>query len=183
MNGIILKDLYNIKNYTKNVIIILLILSTLLLQSNAMIMSKWDRYCLITPLSRKQIVLSKFLVMGIFSLAGIIISTILGLIVGFATNKFSNINDVFNVLIIFIFSTIFSFCLGSVNITFIYKMGVEKSRMYINIILISLLALFIFIIPQLGLNLFGCLAMVCSIIFIFVLFKICCKLYSNYEIS
>ena len=74
MNGIILKDLYNIKNYTKNVIIILLILSTLLLQSNAMIiyryilysgfvfsklisttfaldeMSKWDRYCLITPL-------------------------------------------------------------------------------------------------------------------------------------
>ena len=146
-------------------------------------MSKWDRYCLITPLSRKQIVLSKFLVMGIFSLAGIIISTILGLIVGFATNKFSNINDVFNVLIIFIFSTIFSFCLGSVNITFIYKMGVEKSRMYINIILISLLALFIFIIPQLGLNLFGCLAMVCSIIFIFVLFKICCKLYSNYEIS
>ena len=204
MKGLILKDLYNIKNYVRTIFFILLIMSVLVIKDNMisflyifyssficvkLISSTfsldeycgWNKYCLITPVSRKQIVLSKFITMGIFSLSGLILSTFIEIIIKVSFYKIS-IDSIINIIVLFIVSFLASLFFGSIVILFTYKMGTEKSRLYVNFIFFIILAIFAIFISMIGLNIMSLIIIISLIILTYILFNICCKVYNKLEI-
>ena len=94
MKSLILKDLYNIGHNMKSMLLVLVILAVGLISSagtesyvvasgvicGTMVittfsfdnMSKWPRYAMIMPVSRKDLVASKFIVLLIFAVGGAI---------------------------------------------------------------------------------------------------------------
>ena len=104
MKSLILKDLYNIGHYAKSMLFILLVLAaaffptsgfagyicTCGILSSMMIVttfsfddhSKWARYAMIMPISKKDLVSGKFIVLAIFSSAGSLFGLVTGSIGG-----------------------------------------------------------------------------------------------------
>ena len=102
MLGIVLKDLYNILNNIKSLVLILFVLAITFLPNlgvesyittyaivcsmiiittmNFDYNSKWDKFALTTPISRKDIVISKYISLFIFILFGTIFSSLISLI-------------------------------------------------------------------------------------------------------
>lgn len=100
MKSLILKDLYNIGHNMKSMLLVLVILAVGLISSagteshvvasgiicGTMVittfsfdnMSKWPRYAMIMPVSRKALVVSKFIVLLIFAVGGAVAGLVLG---------------------------------------------------------------------------------------------------------
>lgn len=91
--------------------------------------SKWTKYAMIMPVSKKDYVISKFIVLAIFSLVGVLVGTVLGTIGGLLLHKINSVTSFLMSLgaaaIGFIIADIF----GSVSIPLLFKFGAEKARM------------------------------------------------------
>lgn len=91
--------------------------------------SKWTKYAMIMPVSKKDYVISKFIVLALFSLIGILAGAILGTIGGLLLHKISSgislLMSLGATAIGFIIADIF----GSVSIPLLFKFGAEKARM------------------------------------------------------
>ncbi|MDE6636227.1 MAG: ABC-2 transporter permease [Lachnospiraceae bacterium] len=151
MKSLILKDLYNIRHNAKSMLFILVVLAAVFISTSGvegyvnicavmcsmMIVttfafddsSKWARYAMITPVSRKDLVAAKFIVLSIFcaigSLFGLVISVTAGLImkqVPFGLAEFGEL------LLLALAAWAISFILGSISIPLVFKFGVEKGR-------------------------------------------------------
>ncbi|MDP4090388.1 MAG: ABC-2 transporter permease [Bacillota bacterium] len=112
MIGLLLKDIYNLKNNIKNFVIIaivfivliifqhseniIILASTLLfsvLSTSTIIMdynAKWNKFAVTTPISRKDIVYSKYILFCLFTLSG----TVIGLIVSIPFIFMNKINPI-----------------------------------------------------------------------------------------
>lgn len=151
MKSLILKDLYNIAHNAKSMLFMLVVLAAVFISTSGvegyvnictimcsmMIVttfsfddySGWARYAMITPVSRKDLVAAKFIVLSIFcvvgSLFGLVISSAAGLImkqVPFDPAAFGEL------LLLALAAWAISFILGSISIPFVFKFGVEKGR-------------------------------------------------------
>ena len=113
MKSLILKDLYNIGHNTKSMLFMLVVLAAILIPISGapayiitsavlcsmMIVttftfddnSNWPRYAMIMPVSKKDVVMGKYIVLAIFcvigSLFGLMISLIAGLLVGILAQR------------------------------------------------------------------------------------------------
>jgi len=148
MTGLILKDLINLKKQARVYLILVLfylvlgianessdMFSTMMIVVSAIIpitamsydeRSKWDRYALTMPLSRKSMVASKYILGLIFLVASFILSMLFN-------SFFSNISLMENVMICLATLSI-GMVIMSVIFPLIFKFGVEKARtQYINI--------------------------------------------------
>jgi len=161
MKSLILKDLYNISHNAKSMIFMLLFFAFIFIPTNGpetyiitsgvlcsmMIVttfsfddhSKWVKYAMITPVTRKALVISKFIVLLIFSAIGAINGLIIGIIGGGIVSKvdLNNISSILPLLFTAVLSLVIGEVYGSISIPLLFKFGAEKVR------ILSLVALII----------------------------------------
>ena len=157
MKGLITKDLLQLKSYPKTLIIfmiififvslepknssmdeILIIMMTLGLGMFGMAtfsydeMAKADKYILTFPLTKKEIVLSKYILAIALTILGAVLGMIMSLAVSIIMKKaLPNIIDMISIAL----GGVFGISLvESIQIPCIYKMGAEKGRIYMFLI-------------------------------------------------
>lgn len=153
MKALILKDLYNLKKYIKSMIVMIIIFTFVFIKAGSvdglvtmasilfgmMIMNtftfddvcNWERYCLTTPIRKRDIILSKFIVLFILSFIGILVGFIATIYGSICMERVMN-KEFFGtmgllVIVGFSISEIF----GSTIMPIIYKFGVEKARNFL----------------------------------------------------
>lgn len=162
IKGLMIKDLLQLKSYKRTLIMYLIIFIFVSLSQkietgmNGMLvvmmtlgfgmfsiasfsydeMAKADRYILTLPVTKKQVVLSKYIFVVIATIMGSVIGTILSFAITFIMSKqFPNIQE----LVTFALGGIFGIGLiECLQIPCIYKYGAEKGRMQIFMIMILL---------------------------------------------
>ena len=216
MKGLIIKDLCVLKNQMKTLLLVLaffIIFSIinedatfiLFLVPFYMIMilittfnydefNKWDSFCNSLPLSRKEIVKSKYILFNATSLIVLILGIIASLII---PNFIENIT--FESIFASIIGVAFGICLViSLLIPFYYKFGSQKGRimLFLCIVILALLigaitSLDIFNnielmnlinnLNNLSLGMFALLLIIVTVIIMTISYYISIKIYSNKE--
>ncbi len=169
MKGLIKKDLLNLASYKTSLFILIIFCSIAIISTNSVTfapiiistiigmivlstfnydeISKSDKYILSLPVTRKDIVLSKY----ILAIASTIISAVLGVVLTVIIVELMNMirsNEFINLNYDSLFSTALGGMFGialiqSIQIPSIYKWGAEKGRiqMFVLIFLVILLVL------------------------------------------
>lgn len=156
MKSLLLKDLYNIGHNSKAMVLVLLILAVFLGPTSewigyafpsaimcAMMVittfafddhSQWNKYAVVMPISRKDIVAAKFIVLTIFSAIGAVSGFVISLIGGTLTKSIDFSGDKITELLIM---TGVAFVMGvffmSNAIPLVIRYGAEKGRLFIII--------------------------------------------------
>lgn len=149
MKGLIIKDLLNLKKYSKSVVGIFLFLTvySIMLKDTLFLtvmiplyftmmiitsftcddMTKWDSYALSMPITRKEMVSSKYLLALILQVIGTGISIVITIIISsilvdmIERDQIKILAAIIGIVILFV----------SILLPLIYKFGVEKSRIII----------------------------------------------------
>lgn len=155
MKGLVLKDWYSVVNNGRGLLLMMAILSFPLTQQGGLLgfiltgtvicsmmsatsfsidhQTNWNRFAFTLPVSKRVIVQSKFVSLILFTLLGIGLSFLFGLVMMFITGKGAVISEV-SILEYFGF-TIFAFAasllLGTNMIVLSLKYGAEQARMYL----------------------------------------------------
>lgn len=213
MKGLIIKDILNLKKQIKTVFFIILIYAGFSLTSSndysnmqssfisgIIILlsitvsissfsydeySKWDKYAASLPVSRKNIVLSKYILSILFLLAGFIVSLLYTIIIMLTGNTVNILETILSICImISIAILIISILLPSV-----YKFGVEKARIlmfaiyFTPTIIIVLLSRFNLVtLSENQLMLIFKLLPVFAIVILIISFLISCKIFEKKEL-
>lgn len=163
MRGLIIKDILNLKKNMMTVLamiifftlfaygtanpsyiiaMIVLISTTMSITSMAYDeLAKWDSYALTMPISRNNIVLSKYILSFLFSLGGLVVSTTISYILILPKSTMKGLELLLSAYIIFVLSILFI----SIILPLIYKFGVEKSRILMLAIMAVPTAMIIFL--------------------------------------
>lgn len=152
MKSLILKDLYNIGHNSRAMLFMLLVFGFIFLPTNGLISyiimccvmcsmmivttfsfdenAKWTAYAVIMPISKKQIVISKFIVLLIFTLIGAGIGFVIGTISGivFQLFDYKSLEGWLNLISSTGVGFVVAFFFGSIVIPLLYKFGAEKAR-------------------------------------------------------
>lgn len=154
MKSLILKDLYNIGHNAKSMLFILVIFAVAFIPTSGvegyifmcailcsmMIVttfsfddtSKWTRYAMITPISKKDLVAGKFIVLAIFCVIGSLFGMVVGAIGGVILKKVSfDLAGIGELLFLTLVAWVISLILGSISIPLVFKFGAEKGRVLI----------------------------------------------------
>ncbi|HHW69075.1 MAG TPA: ABC-2 transporter permease [Tenericutes bacterium] len=216
IKGLLIKDLLQLKSYKKNFILSTLIYLVLIIleskNSNIgntgpiMIMflfsiyamatfnydekSKSDRYILTLPLTRREIILSKYVFCISSVLIGAFFGTIIGILIPYLINNIKpNFDSISSTLLGGMVALSF---IQSIQIPYIYKYGAEKGRLQIYLVMMVIviaLTLIYMLVPEIDLSfldIYSHLIPIIGIILIllnyFVSFKISCKIYNKKEV-
>ncbi|BCJ96682.1 membrane protein [Anaerocolumna cellulosilytica] len=147
MIGLIIKDLFNLKKYMKQFgfscfIFILLavnlkspnyfmgmgILLALMMSINAMAYDEnahWDKYALTMPILRKDLVLSKYLLLLLSGVAG----SLFTMVIAFILSVFLKLPITIELLAINVSLFFVMLVFSSVILPLIFKLGIEKARL------------------------------------------------------
>ncbi len=152
MKSLILKDLYNIGHNAKSMFFMLLVFAFIFVPSSGpntyiiisgilcsmMVIttfsfddnSKWIKYAMVTPVTKKDLVAGKFIVLLIFSAIGAISGLVIGFIGGIIIHKvnYSNLSDILTALFVTMVSLVIAEIFGSVSIPLLFQFGAEKAR-------------------------------------------------------
>ncbi len=152
MKSLILKDLYNIGHNAKSMLFMLLVFAVIFIPVSGtesyiitsgvlcsmMVIttfsfdntSKWIKYAMITPITKKDLVISKFIVLFIFSAIGAVSGMIIGTIGSLITHKaaITNIESILTLLFVTLVSLVTADIFGSVSIPLLFKFGAERAR-------------------------------------------------------
>ena len=147
MKSLILKDLYNIGHNLKSMLFILIVFAFAVIPFSGissyificailcsmMIVttftfddsSHWLRYALILPITKKDIVLAKFVTLFIFSSLGSLFGLILGLVGGIIINDVGfNSYDILELLFIALVALVIAMIFGGMSIPLVLKFSV-----------------------------------------------------------
>ena len=152
MKSLILKDMYNMIHNMKSLLLMLfvflfitvpqggaeayvitccilcamMVVTTFNFDENA----KWEKYAMIMPISRKDLVLSKFAVLLLFCLFGMVFGGVLGVAGGSVMGRFHilSLSEWQELLAVCLAGMAISFFLGSIVIPLLFKFGAEKAR-------------------------------------------------------
>lgn len=216
IKGLLTKDLLLLKSYKKNFVLSIIIYSLLILFNakstdmiyigSSMIMflfstyamatfnydekSKSDRYILTLPITKKEVILSKY-ILAIFSL---IIGSIIGIILSISLSyisirKLPNLDYLFSAVLGTLVALSF---MQSIQIPCIYKYGAEKGRLQIYIIMMFIVLLlgagYMFL-PKMDLSFLDKIDVFVPIILIIIIlinylvsYKVATKIYSKKEV-
>ncbi|GAU78292.1 ABC-2 transporter permease [Fusibacter sp. 3D3] len=217
MKSLILKDVYNIGHNSRSMLLILILFMVLLLPVNGpisyIIMScimcsmmvvttfafdenaKWTNYAIIMPISKKQIVMSKFIVLLIFTTIGAGFGLVFGAIGGILFKKFDymSLSGWLTLISAAGIGMVIAFFFGSIVIPLLYKFGAEKAR------ILSIVAFALPVMVSLGLYqimvTFGItfsntaiviglvLSPFITVFWSIVMFKISCKTFNQQEFN
>lgn len=151
MKSLVLKDLFNIGHNAKSMLFILvafaaafipfsgvegyifecailcsmMIVTTFSFDDN----SKWTRYAMIMPVSKKELVSGKFIVLAIFCAVGSLFGLVVGSIGGLITNKITlDLVGIGELLFLALISWVIALIFGSMSIPLVFKFGAERGR-------------------------------------------------------
>ena len=151
MKSLVLKDLFNICHNAKSMLFILvafaaafiplsgvegyifecailcsmMIVTTFSFDDN----SKWTRYAMIMPVSKKELVGGKFIVLAIFCAVGSLFGLVVGSIGGLITNKITlDLVGIGELLFLDLISWVIALIFGSMSIPLVFKFGAERGR-------------------------------------------------------
>ena len=154
MKGLLIKDILNMKNYMKQLILLLIFfmaygvflkngtfvgsMITLMLSMQVITTmsydeyAKWDKYALTMNINRKDIIISKY----IFFTISIIIGIVVGITTSIAINQIAKLDTGMNEIIVtsIVVPCVFAI-LFSIIIPVVFKTGVEKGRIVMMLIL------------------------------------------------
>ena len=205
MKGLLLKDLLNLKSTFKMLgamivffavaflregnsfvfgIIILMFAMMVVTTISYDDLAKWDAYALTMPVTRKEMVLSKYLVMVLLNTLGAVLSLIIGIVGSFLMNQSFDLEILVIVGLVYLIAFIF----GSVIIPLIYKFGTEKARLMLFLCALLPTAL-ILLVEQLDVPLpttgnpwiYLILLVACSVIGVILSYLISLKIYTKKE--
>ena len=151
MKSLILKDLFNIGHNAKSMLFILVVFAVALIPFSGvegyifvcailcsmMIVttfsfddnSKWTRYAMIMPVSKKELVVGKFVVLAIFCAVGSLFGLVIGSIGGSAMRKITfDFAGIGELLFLALAAWAISLIFGSMSIPLVFKFGAEKGR-------------------------------------------------------
>lgn len=222
IKGLLKKDLYNLASYKTTLIIVVLFCGIAIIGTDAIYwgsvvigiivgmislstfsydeMSKSNKYILTLPVTRKEIVLEKYVLAIVATILGGILGFIVTLLVGNVMNYLrpDNLIDInIETLLATSVGGMFGISLiQSIQIPSIFKWGAEKGRIQMFIVLFVLViigAIAGFLLKQAGLsvdieklenilNNFGLVALILlSCLMYFISYKISYKIYKNKE--
>lgn len=149
MVGLIMKDLYNLKRYLKQISLTFGILAIVAFQlkepayligmvtmvSSMQVITamsyddytKWDKYALTMPILRKDIILSKYILLILLSIGGSLSSGILSVIMA----VYWHTEEIKIIAVMCITITLTMLLLFSIVLPLVIKYGVEKARILI----------------------------------------------------
>lgn len=152
MKSLIIKDLYNIGHNAKSMLFMLLVFAFVFIPYSGpeayiitsgvlcsmMVIttfsfddhSKWMKYAMVTPISKKDLVASKFIVLLIFSAVGVVFGLVIGCIGGILVYKidYSNVSSLLTLPFVTLVGLVVAEIFGSVSIPLLFKFGAEKAR-------------------------------------------------------
>lgn len=213
MKSLILKDLYNIGHNTKSMLFILIvfgiiptagiegyificailcsmmIVTTFSFDDNA----KWTRYAMIMPISKKDLVCGKFIVLAIFCTIGSIFGLLFGSISGLITNKITfNLAEIGELLFLTFVAWTISLIFGSMSIPLVFKFGAEKGRvlLFVSFLLPAAICFGIYkLLGILGIELTDqlvfillCCSPIIALIWSYAMYQISYKIFSKQEL-
>ena len=164
IKGLITKDILQLKTYKRTLIIFIVIFTLTSISGEGGIgkmlaimltlgfgmfsmasfnydeLNKADRYILTLPLSKKQVVLSKYILVICSTVIGSIIGITLGVILTFAINK--QVPNIEELISVGLGSVLGIGLIEAIQIPCVYKWGAEKGRIQMVIVtaLVALLA-------------------------------------------
>lgn len=151
MKSLVLKDLLNIGHNAKSMLFILLVFAIALIPFSGvegyifvcailcsmMIVttfsfddnSKWTRYAMIMPVSKKESVGGKFIALAIFCAVGSLFGLVVGSIGGLISNKITlDLIGIGELLFLTLISWVIALIFGSMSIPLVFKFGAERGR-------------------------------------------------------
>ncbi|HIS12562.1 MAG TPA: ABC-2 transporter permease [Candidatus Onthocola stercoravium] len=162
MLGLVKKDLLMIKGNIRQVILFLVVFLVLAFQENNIIVivpvfvsmmvfittfsydeyNKWDAYAIALPISRKNIVKSKYIASVILWLIALLVTVVITVIMGIIGQNI-NYFEMFGMILGCVFSIVL---LEAIMFPLIFKFGVEKGRigLFVGVFAIAALLGFIF---------------------------------------
>lgn len=213
MKSLILKDLYNIGHNSKSMLFILLFFAVVFLPSSGipgyiytcailssmMIVttfsfderSNWTPYALVMPISRKDLVASKYIALFLFSAAGVLFGLIVGITGNAIHESLGILPETLSEMPLFmaaLTALAFSTASGSISIFLTLKFGTEKGRILVFVSLFIPVAICYIayrLLSVLGIAmtgpvlLYGSLA--AALIWICLMFRISCLIFSEKE--
>ncbi len=205
MKGLILKDLLNLRSTFKMLgamivffavaflregnsfvfgIIILMFAMMVVTTISYDDLAKWDAYALTMPVTRAEMVLSKYLVMVLLNTLGAVLSLIIGIVGSFLMNQSFDLEILVIVGLVYLIAFIF----GSLIIPLIYKFGTEKARLMLFLCALIPTALFLLLeqfnvpLPTTGNPwIYLILLVACSVIGVILSYLISLKIYTKKE--
>lgn len=129
--------------------IIVLILTMMSITSMALDdLAKWDKYALAMPISRKKLVVSKYILSILLGIIGILFSTPIAYLLIKLNGNISTTELLLTSYLVLIISISFS----CIILPLIYKFGVEKSRL-LMMVAIGIPVAFVYFINEMGIAL------------------------------
>lgn len=215
MKSLILKDLYNIGHNVKSMLFILVVFAVALIPTSGvagyifvcailcsmMIVttfsfddnSKWARYAMIMPVSKKDLVAGKFIVLAIFCLVGSLFGLVVGSIAGLTIKSISfDLAGIGELLFLTLTAWVVSIIYGSMSIPLVFKFGAEKGRVLLLISFLFPAALCfgiyqLFVILGIELTEHFMFALLCcspiiALIWCYVMYQISYKIFTKQEL-
>lgn len=215
MKSLILKDLYNIGHNTKYKLFMLavlavgfiptsgtsayIIISTLL--CSMMIIttftfdekSNWSRYAMIMPVSKKDVVIGKYIVLVIFCVIGSLFGLVISLIAELAMSKNAfNLTSIIELLCLTLLALTISFISGSMSIPLVFKFGAERARvlLMVSILIPSAICFGSYqVLVLLGIELTDqlvfillCGSPIIALLWGYMMYRICCRVFEKQEL-
>lgn len=213
MKSLVIKDLYNIGHNAKSMLFILLVLAFIMIPFGGVyayiIMSgilcsmmvtttfsfddnsKWMKYAMVMPVTKKDIVIGKFVVLLIFSAIGAVSGLVIGSIGGIILHKVS-FGDILTLLLVGVTSLAIAVIIGSMSIPLLFKFGAEKARMltFVSCIvpaaigfgIYEILTLFGILITDYSIFIVICCSPLIALAWGLIMYKISYVIFSNKEL-
>lgn len=215
MRSLILKDLYNIGHNAKSMLFMLGVLAVVLIPTSGasayiiisailcsmMIVttftfddnSRWLRYAMIMPVSKKDIVVGKYIVLVIFCVIGSLFGLVVSLIAGLAMRKITfNLVGIVELLLLTLVALVISLISGSMSIPLVFKFGAERARVLLVISILVPLAICFGIyqvLVLLGIELTDqlvliilCGSPIIALFWCYVMYRICCQIFKKQDL-
>lgn len=215
MKSLVLKDLFNIGHNAKSMLFILVVFAAALIPFSGvegyifvcailcsmMIVttfsfddnSKWTRYAMIMPVSKKELVGGKFIVLAIFCAVGSFFGLVVGSIGGIITNKITiDLVGIGELLFLALISWVIALIFGSMSIPLVFKFGTERARVLLLVSffiptgicfgIYQLLAAFGVNLTDQLMFIFLCCSPLLALVWSYVMYQISYRIFSKQEL-
>ena len=155
--------------------------------------SNWPRYAMIMPISKKDVVMGKYIVLAIFCVIGSLFGLIVSMIAGLALRKMTfDIEGIVELLILALVALALSLVSGSMSIPLVFKFGAEKARVLLVVSIFVPLAVcfgLYQVLVLLGIELTEqlifillCCSPVFGLVWCYLMYCICCRIFEKQEL-
>lgn len=215
MKSLILKDIYNIVHNVKSMLFILIVFAVMFIPTSdiegyiiacaalcsTMIVttfsfddkSEWTRYAMVMPLSKKDIVAGKFIVLSVFCTAGSFFGLAVGSVGGLIMKKVSfDLAGIGELLFITMAACVIALIFGSLSIPLVFKFGSEKGRILLLVSFLvppaigfgiyQLLAVLGIVLTDRSIFVLLCCSPLIALVWCYAMYLISCRIFSRQEL-